>query len=276
VVTAVRGQWTGMRVVTLNLWGRHGSWWERRKVLAEGLRALAPDLVAFQESVRTHDYDQVLDLLGPGYHVVHQSSGEADGTRASIASRWGFEDVRELRLPVTERVDLSEFAGWVGVAVVRGPEPVVFVNHKPSFRLGHERERELQAVAAARLIEEVVGGRGLPVVLAGDFDAAPESASMRFWRGLQSLGGMSVCYRDAWEWARPGEPGHTFTPENPLVRSGNFHQESGRRIDYLLVRCAGNVPDLRLMGCWQVFDRAVGGVWASDHIGVAADLRGWD
>ena len=40
-----------VRVVTPNLWGRRGAWAERRSVLAEGLRELRPDLVAFQEAV---------------------------------------------------------------------------------------------------------------------------------------------------------------------------------------------------------------------------------
>ncbi|MEV4174803.1 hypothetical protein [Nonomuraea sp. NPDC049709] len=68
-----------MRVATLNLWTRHGSWSERREVLITGLRDLCPDLVAFQESVVADDHDQVVDLLGPDYHVVHQ---EADGAIA--------------------------------------------------------------------------------------------------------------------------------------------------------------------------------------------------
>ncbi|MFI7702370.1 endonuclease/exonuclease/phosphatase family protein [Nonomuraea sp. NPDC049480] len=261
-----------MRVATLNLWARHGDWPARREVLADGLRSLGPDLVAFQESVVAGSYDQVADLLGPAYHIVHQGSAEPDGTRSSIASRWAFGEVRAARMPVTGRVDLSESAAWVGVAEVRAPSPLLFVNHKPSFRLGQERERELQAVASARLIEEVLDGRDLPVVVAGDFDAAPESASMRFWRGLQSLEGMSVCYRDLWEWAHPGVDGHTFTPVNPLVTGGNWPLETGRRIDYLLVRCAGNGPSLPLRDCRRVFDRPVGGVWASDHFGVVADL----
>ncbi|WP_188192274.1 endonuclease/exonuclease/phosphatase family protein [Nonomuraea sp. SYSU D8015] len=261
-----------MRVATLNLWARHGDWPARRAVLAEGLRSLEPDLVAVQESVVNDSYDQVADLLGPAYHIVHQGSAEPDGTRASIASRWAFGEVWAARMPVTGRVDLSEFAAWVGVAEVRAPSPLLFVNHKPSFRLGEERERELQAVAAARLIEEVLDGREWPVVMAGDFDAVPDSASMRFWRGLQSLEGMSVCYRDLWEWAHPGVDGHTFTPVNPLVTGGNWPLETGRRIDYLLVRCTGNGPSLRLRDCRRIFDRPVRGVWASDHFGVAADL----
>ncbi|WP_203994890.1 endonuclease/exonuclease/phosphatase family protein [Sphaerisporangium rufum] len=87
--------------MTLNVWARHGDWPRRRKVLAAGLRALRPDLVAFQEVVRTADYDQVADLLGSAYHVVHQHNGEADGTRAAIASRWPVGRVRQLRMPVT-------------------------------------------------------------------------------------------------------------------------------------------------------------------------------
>ena len=38
----------GVRVATLNLWGRRGEWEERRRVLLEGFRKLEP---AFQEAV---------------------------------------------------------------------------------------------------------------------------------------------------------------------------------------------------------------------------------
>jgi hypothetical protein len=56
-------------------------------------------------------------------------------------------------------------------------------------------------------------------VLAGDFDAGPDTASVRFWTGRQSLGDLSVNYQDAWEFAHPDESGHTFTLENPLIVS---------------------------------------------------------
>ena len=35
-----------VRVVTLNLWQRYGSWADRRSVLINGLRALEPDVAA--------------------------------------------------------------------------------------------------------------------------------------------------------------------------------------------------------------------------------------
>jgi hypothetical protein len=41
----------GVRVATLNLWGRRGEWEERRRVLVDGFHELEPDLVAFQEAV---------------------------------------------------------------------------------------------------------------------------------------------------------------------------------------------------------------------------------
>ena len=262
-----------MRVLTLNLWGRSGAWDKRRSVLIDSLRELRPDLVAFQEPIKTDDYDQVLDLLGSGFHVVHHNAGlvgDGDHNGASIASRWPLGEVREVDLNVTPRT--GDFPCTTLIAEVRAPDPVgplLFVNHLPSYQLGFEVERELQAVAAARFVEELVGRRRMHVVLAGDFDADPDAASVRFWCGRQSLGGMSVCYRDAWESTQPGDPGHTYTPHNPLVATPDW---PFRRIDYIFVRCADYGPTLEVSSCARIFDEPIDGVWASDHFGVVADL----
>jgi endonuclease/exonuclease/phosphatase family metal-dependent hydrolase len=272
----------GVRVATLNIWGRRGAWEERRRVLVEGFRELGPDLVAFQEAVVNDGYDQVTDILGPGYHVAHQREREAhrrdsteDGQGVSIASRWPFGEVREVNLDVTPRT--GDFAHTTLLAEVLAPEPIgplLFVNHLPSWQLTFEHERELQTVAAARATERLLRRRSMHVVLAGDLDATPDSAGVRFWRGLQSLDGTSVCYRDAWGSTHPGEPGHTFTPANPLVsaENGDWALELGRRIDYVFVRCVEHGPTLEVVSCECVFDEPVDGVWASEHFGVVADL----
>ncbi len=242
-------------------------------MLIDGLRELRPDLVAFQEPIKTDDYDQVLDLLGSGFHVVHHNAGlvgDGDHNGASIASRWPLGEVREVDLNVTLRT--ADFPCTTLVAEVLAPDPIgplLFVNHLPSYQLGFEIERELQAVAAARFVEEFVGGRSMHVVLAGDFDADPEAASVRFWCGRQSLGYMSVCYRDAWESTHPGDPGHTYTPRNPLMATPDW---PFRRIDYIFVRCADYGPTLEISSCARIFDEPIDGVWASDHFGVVADL----
>jgi endonuclease/exonuclease/phosphatase family metal-dependent hydrolase len=200
-----------VRVATPNLWGRSGAWDERKAILIDGFRQLQPNIVALQEVVKTDGYDQVADLLGPEFRVAHHGGRSEDGTGAAIASRWPLGELLEADLRVTPRVDPAN--GWIGrvaAAEVLAPDPVgplLFVHHKPSWQRGFERE--LQAVAAAPFVEELLGESGTHVVLAGDFDATPDSASVRFWQGRQSLSGASVCYRDAWESTHPGESGHT-------------------------------------------------------------------
>jgi endonuclease/exonuclease/phosphatase family metal-dependent hydrolase len=171
-----------LRVATLNLWGRSGAWADRRAVLADGLRKLDADLLAFQEAEVTGGYDQVADLLGGGYHLAHQGDRAADGSGCSVASRWPLQRVHVVDLHLTPRT--AGFPCVTLAAEVQAPAPVgplLFVNSLPNFQLDFERERELQAVATARFVEELVGGRGWHVVLAGDFDAEPEAASIRFW-----------------------------------------------------------------------------------------------
>ncbi len=268
----------GLRVATLNLWGQNGAWEARRSVLADGLRGLRPDLIAFQEAIVDDGYDQVKDILGSGYHVAHQAVGLVGDTNhgASIASRWPIGEVWETNLHLTPRTGDYPCGMLAAEILAPGPlGPLLFACHGPSHQLSYEYERELQAVAAARLVEEVaeaVGARH--VVMGGDFNADPGASSVAFWRGERSLDGTSVCYRDAWERARPGEAGHTFTPRNPLVSDNKPAPVRDRRIDYLLVRCEDSLygPTLEVSSCELAFDEPVDGVWGSDHFGVVADL----
>jgi endonuclease/exonuclease/phosphatase family metal-dependent hydrolase len=167
---------------------------------------------------------------------------------------------------------------WAGAvaARVRVPPPVgtlLVVHHKPSWELTAEALRERQALATARWVEDLVGDDDLPIIVLGDFDAAPDAASMRFWTGRQSLEGTSVRYEDAWAACHRDGLGLTFDPTNPLVRAGEMSLEGGRRIDYFLIRCGVHGPALEVTSCRTVFDRAVDSIWPSDHFGVLAELR---
>jgi endonuclease/exonuclease/phosphatase family metal-dependent hydrolase len=262
-----------IRVATLNVWGRSGDWAARRGVLRDGFRALGPDLLALQETIFSGGDDLVAEILEPGYHVVHQSDRAEDGYGVSIASRWPVEMLGEVNLHLTPRT--AGFPCTTLVVRVEAPAPigpVIFANHFPSWQPAHEHERELQAVAAARALEDLAARTGAAhVVLAGDLDADPDATSVRFWRGRAALDGVSVCYRDAWEAAGADGPGHTFTPSNPLVAD---HDWPYRRIDYILVRCGDHGgPTLAISDCRLTFDRPADGIWASDHFGVMADLQ---
>nr|WP_157988105.1 endonuclease/exonuclease/phosphatase family protein [Jiangella endophytica] len=125
---------------------------------------------------------------------------------------------------------------------------------------------------AALFIDQLAERRPVAVVVAGDMDARPDSASMRFWTGRQSLAGNSVAYQDAWEFSNPSDPGLTFTTDNPLVTS-DWRRISGRRIDYILLRCPNHAPAAAtIASCRRLFDEPTHGTWASDHFGLTCDL----
>jgi hypothetical protein len=136
----------------------------------------------------------------------------------------------------------------------------------------------LDDLRALALVEEF-GSEGVPQAMENETlvsePADPGGASsVAFWRGERSLEGMSVCYWDAWERARPGEAGHTFMPRNPLVSENKPAPGRDRRMDYLLGRCEDSLygPTLEISSCRLAFDEPVDGVWGSDHFGVVAEL----
>ncbi len=262
-----------LRLLTHNILGHHAQWKRRRRVLVDGLSALAPDLIAFQETIVRDDYDQAADVLDTSYHTVHSKARDVDGMGVSIASRWPIGQVRELDLNVTPRT--AEFPCTTLLAEIAAPAPfgrLLFVNHFPDYQVDHEYERELQTVVAARAIEAMVAPDPMHVVLAGDLDAEPDAASIRFLMGKQSLDGLSVCYRHTWDSVHPGKPCKTLSRRNPLSPAAEwdwpFHH-----IDHILVRRGEHSgPSLRIAACELAFDEPVDGVWASDHFGVVADL----
>lgn len=261
-------------MVTQNLLGHHMDWPRRRPAVTSWFRRLDPDVLTLQEVVVTADHDQVTDVVGDGYHVTHHPLREKDGSGISIASRWPIGAVRELDLQVGPRT-----VGWPAsaqIADIHWPyddRPLLLVNHKPSYRTDLEYERGRQAVLTASFVEEIVARTGQHVVVAGDFDAMPEAASMRFWRGVQALDGTSVSYRDAWQLTHGDEPGPTFAPSVMPLITGSSQNDLDRRIDYVLIRCpGGGGPSMRVKHCARILDDPVDGAWGSDHFGVTAEI----
>ena len=58
-----------------------------------------------------------------------------------------------------------------------------------------------------------------------------------------------------------------------MLDESDVRQEVDRRIDYVFVRCDEFGPTLPIADCRLAFDEPVGGAWASDHLGVVADLE---
>ena len=266
----------------MNIWNFDGPYAARQKLLRAGIRQLDPDLMAFQEAGYDGNRNQVADLLaGSGYHIVHQfDDNPFPGCKEGccIASRWPMEIVEARSLRLTKR---SKGYPYVAMAArLQAPAPVgpmLFVCAKPSWELYAEYERELQAVALAKLVRKHADPKGFPTVVAGDFDATPDSASIRFLTGKQSLRGMSVHYRDCWQQAGDGSKGHTWTCECPYVQENvdrwQMEPHHARRIDYIFLGTKHDYGKYaRVRRCRVVLNQPTRGVWPSDHYAVYAEI----
>ncbi|MGV9880761.1 endonuclease/exonuclease/phosphatase family protein [Streptomyces sp. NPDC003006] len=277
---------TSLRVVTLNIWNNRGDATARTALINAELRRLEPDLVALQE-VLPHQLPELLD--GTGLHGTHQSQTAATapphvdrygGTAIATRQPHRIVEVLDQRGRDAPDVPWLTLAALVPVAPPATEpstrEDVLLIAPTTSFRLDAEAQRERQVLALTDL--DARHRTALPTIMAGDFNAVPDSAGIRYLTGRQSLSGRSTHFHDAWEIAGSG-PGHTWTADNPhatedierLVRQPGHH----RRIDYIFVGSPHAHPNAfaRVRGAELAFDKPVDGVWASDHYGVVADLE---
>ena len=262
-----------VRLNTHNIYARRADWPRRRELLVDGIAQLRPDIVLFQEEVLTPDYDQTADIVGPGWNIVHSAGrSEQESSGISVASRWPVHLVEELDL-TAGGPPIDEFA-WAALFVrVDSPSgPLLVVNHFPDAAADREGERERQAVMVERRLRDLLADDETPTVLAGDLDAEPDAASVRFLLGRQSLEGESTAFIRAWDVAHPGDPCWTLDPANDLVAT-TMPGWPYREIDHILVRCRRDgLASLLVAACERVHDRARDGAWASDHYGLVADL----
>jgi endonuclease/exonuclease/phosphatase family metal-dependent hydrolase len=261
-----------LRVLTFNVQNDEGDP-RRTGLINRELRRLAPDLVALQE-VR-YPAQLVALLAGTGLIATHQE--EVLERRPPEAYRFGGTVVatrwpHEVREAVESRPG-DEWHWWtltVSVAVP-GRGGLLFVSPTTPWEpdAAPAREAQLRHVRSA----------GPPTVVAGDLNAGPEEAGVRY---LKRLG-----FLDAWERAGTG-PGHTWTVDNPLgaaaIERSTGQRDLRRRIDHILAapdRGAGpgngatgaGPGGFRVTSASLVGTEPVDGVWLSDHFGVVADLH---
>jgi len=270
-----------LRVLTLNVWNQQGDP-ARTGLINRELRRLAPDLVSLQEVVHSPQRRQLDELIeGTGLHGTHQADVQrvtpphADRFGGSaLATRWPhrIEEILDLRMADATDVPWCSLAASVPLP---GAGDLLFIAATTSWRLAAESARERQVVALSDLDSR--HRRALPTIIAGDFNATPDAASIRYLCGLQSLAGRSVRYHDAWEIAGEGA-GHTWSIANPnakseiarIVRQPNHR----RRVDYVFVGSWDAHPNAicEVRAASLAFDQPIDGIWLSDHFGVVVDL----
>lgn len=266
-----------MRILTWNLWWRHGPWQQRLPAIADTLAALDPDVCGLQEVWGGASENLAAELAGrlgmhwcwasvpvaPHHHAEHGSDMMIGN---AVLSRWPIAARAELPLPVADgeqpRVAVHARIDAPGGAL---PFFTTHLTHRPDA----SAERVAQVRALAGFVAQHRDG-AYPPVVTGDFNAEPDSDELRLVCGLATAPAVpGLVLLDAWRYAERGDPGHTWDRRN-----GHLGEVAvlDARIDYVLV---GLPTDGRRGGVRSVrvaADEPVGGVWPSDHFAVVADL----
>ncbi|MFT3765559.1 MAG: endonuclease/exonuclease/phosphatase family protein [Minicystis sp.] len=259
-----------LRILTLNIWNRQGPWEQRVKLIRAGIKALDPDLVGLQEVLERGGHSQAHEIAaGLGYEVAfgvaHDLGGGVNFGNA-VLSRWPIAASKAIPLP-TGDTDERRSLVMTEIDAPHGKVPF-FVTHL-NWKLHHGVVRERQVVAIAAHVKEEAPIAGLPPVLVGDFNADPEAAEIRFLKGLQSLEGRSTYFADCFGLAGEGS-GFTYdATRNPFAAPTH---EPPRRIDYVFVRGPDKAVRGKPLHARVVMEEVDGGVAATDHYGVYAEV----
>jgi endonuclease/exonuclease/phosphatase family metal-dependent hydrolase len=285
---------SNLRLITLNFWGTEPPLDQRLDLAIRQLRALAPDVICLQE-VRPLDgkhgrstAEVIADALGMAAHYATAMAWD-DGVHGKLpAGQEGLaviaKTIREARvLPLPEpRVGDARILLSAQIETEGGPI-WVHTSHL-HYRLDDGVAREHQVLAIDAAIRAF--GRDnhdAPQILAGDFNATPDSDEIRFLRGLTTLGGRRTHFQDAWlrlhREPGPGDgPDHgiTWSSENRFTRPLRS-LDIDRRIDYVFVTSRKKDGRGTVHACRVVMMEREGAgedeICASDHYGVMADVQ---
>ncbi|MCO1654163.1 endonuclease/exonuclease/phosphatase family protein [Pseudonocardia humida] len=264
----------GLRIMTWNLWWRFGPQWRARQAaIAHTLRAVDPDVVALQEVWGTDATTQAHELARPpGLHAAFTPTSlppapvppehpDQDGVRVGLGllSRWPITRWRAVPMPARYR-DTAPTTLLAELAHPDGPlrVAVTCLEWEPEF----DADRHAQAEALAAVATDPALDGPLPVLVAGDLNAAPDSPVLR---------PLNAVLTDAWT-AGGGDPAavtlSSAHPHAPLEAAELIDQ----RIDHVLVR-PGRPGQRVSVGRAELAGHPVDGLDPSDHLAVVCDLE---
>jgi endonuclease/exonuclease/phosphatase family metal-dependent hydrolase len=256
-------------VLTLNLWNLSGPWRQRREEVLAWLARLEPDVVCLQEVVDDGERNtarwlaEKAGFAGCYFAGVEARPGSLFGP--AILARSALE--HEASYPLPNEPGPTDIQRLLVHARIDGVD--VFNTHLTwLYESGALRENQVLRIDEL-IAEHASPSSPLPPILAGDFNADPDSTEIRFLCGLASLGGRSTYFQDAWRVAGGRGPGYTWDNHNPFA-AAEF--EPDRRIDYVFVGWRKARGAGRVESCRVVCDRALTGTYPTDHFAVLAEV----
>lgn len=271
----------GVRVVTWNLWWRFGPWADRREAILAVLRELRPDVVGLQEVWAVDGGENLAEWLARdlGLHWAWAPSPSPErwqrrigddtvGIGTAVLSRWPVVERAVLRLPAPRELDDGRLAFHARLDAPGHRVPFFTAHLTSGSRADAVAVRREQTAALADFVAAHSHGTAFPPVVTGDFNAAPDSAEVRFLTRAAPAGPGRPLF-DAWDHADPSAPSFTWDGANPYIPPGPV---PSARIDHVHVGRPGPGGLGRVRAARRAGDGPVDGVWPSDHAAVVADL----
>ncbi|MBO0730257.1 MAG: endonuclease/exonuclease/phosphatase family protein [Acidimicrobiaceae bacterium] len=262
------------RVVTWNLWWRFGPDPEGRfPGIEKVLQSLDADIICLQEvysdRTGTNDAERLGSALGLHAVCTAHDPGAEHSLGNAVLSRWPVTQRGERALPDAGSAAGHRRALWAVLSAPFGPLPVISTHLAYRFDESAVRQQQIREVAAlaAALRQETPDAP--PVVLCGDLNAVPDSDELRLMTGRSPVPVPGLVFNDCWPQVRD-DPGHTWVKRNPHLIDSVWPE---RRLDYVMVSWPRLAPLGNPVQAFLVGDGPVDGVWPSDHLGVAVDLR---
>lgn len=270
--------------MTLNLWYEADERATRHRLAGLLARALDVDVLLVQE-VAAGPLDETLDqVCGASGMTLAALPDVTAETRNAVLTRLPHTTLAPIRYTVPES-PWDQLAACASVRTPAGRDLLVVSAHLLWGGL-QEHRRVLQVEALDRAVAKVLDDPLAPAVLAGDFNAAPTSETLRVAQGFCSYLGRTIQWTDAFGRVGVG-PGTTSSGKNPWARDvaarHGFLAPSSmpdRRIDYVLVRGYTHGRLFTPLQSFVVDDAALETLLPSaafppsDHYPVIADL--WD
>jgi endonuclease/exonuclease/phosphatase family metal-dependent hydrolase len=267
-----------MRIMTWNLWWRFGPWEAREAAIEAVVRAESPDVLFLQE-VWSHDggssAHRLAAALGDGHAVALTDDpfadhrGERPGFHNAIVSRWPLTDIVSHPLPTADGTPGHRRALTARVHRAGRTWPLLCTHL--AYRFDESALREAQCREVLRIVDEIRGDPDTepPVLVGGDFNAAPDSDEIRLLTGRRAAPIANLVLSDTWEHVGDGA-GITWRDDNPYQATTAW---PNRRLDYVFVswprpKPLGNPVAAHLAGI-----AAVDGVHASDHAAVVVEVN---
>jgi endonuclease/exonuclease/phosphatase family metal-dependent hydrolase len=266
-----------LRLLTWNVWWRHGPWQMREKAIAQVLQQQQPDICCLQEVWSNSDTNLAQLLANElGLHCAFFPTSNAafyqrrlGSTDISIGnailSRWPVARLETQTLTAADQEDEGRLVAFAEVATPRGSLPV-FTTHLNSG-LTDSAVRVAQVGEIAAFISRRSSSH-LPPILAGDFNCEPDADEIRtiVGRSKPPLPGFGM--RDVWRLVSD-DAGATWSRRNPYV--AQTPQLPDSRIDYVFLGYPKHSADVEIQSCSLVGTGPVEGIWPSDHFGVLVD-----